>query len=488
MQRVEQSPFQHVSKQRTMRLAWFVLIVAFILSCVLLMTFGLTAWRYLTYATVEPDDSVLINRAPEIDVAQEWVLLRSKGRARFQRTEGQEALSAGDEVLISSTAGYGQVATMQLFDQTNLDLWAGADVSIERMQVSRWNNNEQTIALRQHGGYVRYDLLNTNQPYQDKTFTVFLGEAAVELESGGSYSIDVAPPQRRVLLSDPFAPEPVVSDVAVRSGLAYVHGTDGRVVRLIAGSRIKIDPTGSPGLPVPARWELIEDGNFNEYDEQAYNNTTVPSTSQPALLRADTWQVYGAPLNPDASGFFKLFPTCWPPDANINCDPKERRNIAGFVRSGSQTSFTTGIRQELGNDQRGVDVSEYRSLTFSAWVRVLGQSLPLAGEQGTQCPLMVRFRAKRTSLVDAEHERVLCVYTARPEQSEQLATWPDVVRYIPVEHYKWYRLTIELRDPEWFPDYYCLTNIEIYANGHDYDSRVADISLIGSQYPSANWR
>jgi hypothetical protein len=80
------------------------------------------------------------------------------------------------------------------------------------------------------------------------------------------------------------------------------------------------------------------------------------------------------------------------------------------------------------------------------------------------------------------------VYTARPEQSEQLATWPDVVRYIPVERYKWYRLTIELRDPEWFPDYYCLTNIEIYANGHDYDSRVADISLIGSQYPSANWR
>ncbi|MCG8349321.1 MAG: hypothetical protein MI924_16255 [Chloroflexales bacterium] len=486
MQRVEQSPFRHMSRQRTMRLAWFVLIIAFILSCALLITFTLIVWRYVNYATVEPNGSVLINRAPELDVAQEWVLLRSKGRARFQRAEGQEALNAGDEVLISSTAGYGQVATIQLFDQTNLDLWAGADVSLDQMQVSRWNNNEQTIVLRQHGGYVRYDLLNTNQPYQNKSFIVLLGEAAVELEAGGSYSIEVMTPQRRVLFSDPSAPEPVISDVAVRSGLAYVHGKDGRIVSLLEGSRVTIDPTGGPGLAVPARWELIKDGNFDEHDEQAYNNTTIPPSIQPALLRADTWQVYGAPLNPDASGFFKLFPTCWPLDVNTNCDPKERRNIAGFVRSGSQTSFTTGIRQELGSDQKGVDVSEYRSLTFSAWVRVLDQSLPLAGEQGTQCPLMVRFRAKRNNLVDPEHERVLCIYTAKPDQTEQLVTWPDVVQYIPVEHYKWHRLTIELRDPEWFPDYYCLTDIEIYANGHDYDSRVADISLIGSQYPPAN--
>ncbi len=482
MQGVEQAPALHrTGQQRTRLLAWLVLLVSFCLFCALIVAAGYTTWHYQTYATIEPPGTALINRTTGLVGAEEWVVWKPKGRTIFQQARSAEALSEGDEVRISNTAGYGQIATIRLFDQSTLDLWPGADIVLEQLRVSRWNQREQQVVLRHIGGYVRYDLRN-DQPFQQVTYTVHVGSAKVVLAPGGSYSIAVMPPERRVVMADSSLPTPIVSDIAVRTGIAYVYGADGREVRLLAGLRVEVDPAGVPGLPVPARWELIRDGNFDEYDEQVYNNTTIPLSEQPTLPRARTWEVFGEPLDTDVPGVFKLFQVCRPPRTTQDCDSREWRNAAGFIRTGNQTRpFRTGIRQYLGVNEQGIDISEYRSLVFSAWVRVLHQSIPLAGIQGSECPMMVRFFAKRNSPTDPEHQRVLCIYYADPNTSAQLFVWPGV-QYIPVNGTGWYPVKIELRDQEWLQDYYYLSRIEIYANGHDYDSRVTDISLIGSQY------
>lgn len=465
---------QRANPRHVERLAWLVLLVAFGLFCSVTIASGYLFLRYRAQA-METHTSALIARAPT-----EWISWKRKDRIAFERpVEGieQTVMPEGSEVRIDRSAGYGQAATIRLFDESTLDLWPGADLRLETVQTSRWNNRTQQVILHQYDGYVRYDLRD-DQLYEHVNYRVVIGETTVELAPGGSYSIEIVPSDRRVHLADTTLPAPSFIDVAVRSGIAEVHGR-GRTVRLAAGQRVEVDPTGLPSLPVPARWELIRDGSFNQYSEEEYNNTTI--TDQPALPRARTWQVRSNPADPEATpnGFFTIARGCPPPDPTTDCDPRTWRNAAGFMRTGGQTkSFITGVRQLLGPKQEGVDISEYRSLVFSAWVRVLYQSIDLAGERGTECPIMIRFMAKRNHPSDPEEYRFVCVYSSK-ESGQQPVRDPNVA-YYRVAPFEWYHLQIELRDEAWLPDFRYLRYIDIYANGHDYNSRVTEVSLIGS--------
>jgi hypothetical protein len=136
--------------------------------------------------------------------------------------------------------------------------------------------------------------------------------------------------------------------------------------------------------------------------------------------------------------------------------------------------------QMLGADGQGIDISEYRSLVFSIWVRVLHQSIELAGDKGTECPVMVRFIVKQSSPSDAEQEHVICFYS-----SEDPAAEPErnpAITYYRVEPGAWYPFVIDLRTEKWLPEARYIQSIAIYANGHDYTSQVTDVSLIGSHY------
>jgi hypothetical protein len=55
------------------------------------------------------------------------------------------------------------------------------------------------------------------------------------------------------------------------------------------------------------------------------------------------------------------------------------------------------------------------------------------------------------------------------------------VLYYQVPKATWKSFKFNLRDPQWLPDYRYLQAIQIYANGHDYNSLVADVSLVGEQ-------
>ncbi|MCX7860929.1 MAG: hypothetical protein N2385_12615, partial [Chloroflexus sp.] len=332
------------------------------------------------------------------------------------------------------------------------------------------------VTLEQTGGYVRYDLRD-GQPFQTVRFTVLLGDAQVELLAGGSYSIGLYPPERRVIRID--GRPALVADIAVRSGSAIVTGVVGQPVRLVAGQRIEVDPSGLPGLPVPARWELIRDGGFSLFSEAEYNNTT--RADDPTLPRATTWQVSGTPNLPlPERGFFRLAMVCQPPSDSSNCPPEYRRTAAWFYRTGRQVNgFVTSIRQLLGVQGAGVDVSEFRSLVFSLWARIDYQSLPAAGDRGTECPVMIRIVARRSSPADPDEERVVCIYTAASD--DELRVRADGVFYQRIEPATWAQFRVDLRAEGWLPDYRYLRSVEIYANGHDYDARVTDVSLVGAQ-------
>jgi hypothetical protein len=458
------------NQRQTLNLAWLTML-GFCLLFLLLLGGALSAvYRYYRTATIPQDAALVVRGLPE------WVAWQPVGRTIFQGVADGQAIREGDVVRVAATAGYGQVASLVLPDESQVDLWAGAELALHTLRTTRWNTDTFHVDFYQFSGYARYDLA-ADQLAHEVDFRVQLGAAVVELMPGGSYSIDLRRPERQVAMLHERVP--LVADVAVRSGSLAVLGSNGERVIVGPRQRVEIDPAGIPGPPVPARWELIVDGGFSQYTEQEYNNTTLQDN--PTVRRASTWQVSGTPTLPDDQrGFFRLSPICRPPDVTNICALEERRTAAWFYRTGGQTQgFATFITQQLGAEGTGLDISEYRSLQFSLWTRILYQSLPDVGDRGTECPVMIRITGRRESPADPDTERVVCVYTDIDDEEPRVKS--DEVIYILVERSAWTPITIDLRAEEWLPDFRYLRRVQIYANGHDYDARVADVSLIGEQ-------
>ncbi|MFV9507334.1 MAG: hypothetical protein AB4911_22510 [Oscillochloridaceae bacterium umkhey_bin13] len=460
-----------LAQRRTLRLAWVTLLFFFALFVVIIAWAGL-AVRNVYQTAMQPvaAGATLVVRAPAETLA--W---RPADRTIYQGVLEGQTLVEGDSVRAAAAAGFGQVASLRLFDESQLDLWAGSEVTLDALRTSRWHNGRLEIAVRQHAGYVRYDL-SADPPFEQTSFRVRLGDAVALLTPGGSYSIDLRNPERNVQLAN--ATTALEADVAVRTGRAILIGPNGTTTELGPRKRARVDAAGTPGLAVPARWELIRDGGFSQFNEVEYNNTTL---ADPILSRSQFWQVYSGPALPaEQQGFFRLAQTCRPPNPAPACHPAERRTAAWFYRPGQQTSsFTTGIKQELGPNGEGIDISEFRTLTFGLWANVLYQSLSDTGDRGVECPVMIRLVAKRSHPSDPEEQRDFCVYVDEDGVPPSVAE-PGMV-YLPVPRAEWARISFDLREPGLLPDYRYLRRIQIFAQGHDYDSRVSEISLVGEQ-------
>ncbi len=469
MQQIEPAPAARAAdQQRTLRLAWLSLLGFFLVFAVLLGSAGLAVRNLYRTATLA-HGATLFLRGPAEAIA--W---RPADRTIFQGSAEQQALAQGDTLRIATSAGYGQVASMRLFEDSQIDLWASAEVTLDVLRTSRWHSDTLEVELTQRGGYMRYDI-KPNLPYASTSYRVRIGDATLALSPGGSYSIEMRTPR---IVERPDGGNELVSDVAVRSGAAVIYGANGSSMALRARERALVDAAGNPGLAVPARWELISDGGFSQYSELEYNNTTSTDLTLP---RSSTWQVYGIPaLPPENRGLFRLSQICRPPIVNNDCEAADRRTAAWLYRAGQQTTgFTTGVRQELGPQGEGLDISEFRALQLSLYARVIFQSLRDAGDRGSECPVMVRLLAKRFSPADPEEERVICIYVDEDGQPSSVEEPGVVYRAIP--RAEWSQISFDLRDPAWLSDYRYLRSIQIYANGHDYDARVAEISLVGAQ-------
>ncbi len=461
-----------LAQQRTLRIAWTTLF-GFLFIFLSLVAWAIYAGWQFHQSAVIPRDAVVIVRG-----SAEWISWQPANRSVFQGVSDQQVIRAGDSVRVVTKAGYGQIASIRLFDESQIDLWAGADLRIETLETSRWSGLRQQVTIYQNGGYVRYDL-RAGQPYQQVRFRVIAGTTTIDLTPGGSYSVDLRPSERSIAALPGTEIAPFVTDIAVRSGTLTIQPPNASGMVLGTRQRVLIDPSGRPSLPVPARWELIRDGGFSQFSEAEYNNTTLSNETE--LTRSSTWQVYSGPALPlEQQGFFRLSPICRPPLVDQRCAPSEQRIAAWFYRAGGQTTgFITGIKQQLGYDGSGVDISEYRRLTFSLWTRILDQSLEDVGDRGSECPIMIRFLAREESPDDPDLERVVCLYTDANDLPPRVQA--QDVHYYRLQKAEWTHFSINLRDEPWLPNHRYLQGVQIYANGHDYNALVAEVSLIGEQ-------
>ena len=479
----EQAPTIGSTRRRTRpeTSAWLILTTFFLIFCVIVASAGLAGWGYYTGAMERVEGGLIRVHA------RAGVTYQARDSAKKVTPDVPCAdnpagiidvcvpLNEGDHVQAVPDAGYGQVASIKLPDQTQVDMWAhptGADLTLQKYAVSRWSTRRQIVEFKQSAGYARYDIPSKDlSQYDDVLYSVIISKTNavhLSLAPGGSYSINVPHAEDDRLVTRTDLGAPLLAEVAVRAGSVDVR-TAGGVVTAHPGEKIQVDTTGIASVAMPARWELIRNGKLVDWADAAPSDTS------------GAWTVGTIPTDNTATeqeqvGTFSIKHRCGPITTN-KCTTVT--NVGQFSRQGGQSkSFAIKIAQPLD-----VDVSEYPSLQLHAWVRVAEQSIAKAGEQGTECPMTIRLTYKQKLPSDNEQNRYFCIYV-----DETAADLPKDQKgsefiYTPVHQNQWYNLKYELRNYESLKDSYYLQSVTIYANGHDYLSEITDISLLARQQP-----
>ncbi len=450
--------------------AWVVLTAFFVASVILMAWLVQLAWHGYVGAMSSQDGAMLRGHVRSGVLLQEprsltsHTIERLPGAVDLCQNESDicAPLTIGDRIKTLPAAGYGPVASLVLPDTTHIQLWsqgAGSDIVYHIFQASRWSHRRQVVNLIQNAGYARYDIAKF-QPFASVEYSVTLAnQVTVWMTPGGSYSINVVP-------DDAALHNPVQFEIAVRSGNATVQRgtvTEG----LTTGQIVEVSDTNQIRKVRTATWQLIRDPQWkavvNELrDDDRYNWRKFYRADAPNLSKFEQ------------NGKLEVSLGCRPERPDF-CSADDQVRILRLRREGNQIRpFAVGIDQTLD-----VDVSEYTSLRLTAWVRVLTQTVPLAGIAGSECPIMFKLIFKTISPADKQQERTFCLYAFKSTQS--LVQDSGEIRYRALPPFQWYRLDVDLREDEFLRYAHYLQSIRIEARGHDYLSEITDLNLIGRQ-------
>ena len=224
------------------RLAWAIIIGAFLVFCVLMVGLCYGIWRVKAFAQSQPaKPATLQNVVSGVDILR-------KGLAQYELPSPPETvLFEGDTVRVSPSAPPGKAATITLFDGSSIDLWAGTTITLDKVQTTRFSTRNQQVAIRLQQGLIRLELApRATQQYQDVEYNVLVEHAGQPLEQanldlGGIYRVrilDAALPtttaSERVALGSRIETEYVAEKGGLTLGIAQQH------TRINAGYRTRI--------------------------------------------------------------------------------------------------------------------------------------------------------------------------------------------------------------------------------------------------------
>lgn len=459
------------------RLAWWLIIGAFLLFCLLMIGLCYGAWRIKAFAQSQPaEPATLQNLVSGVDILR-------KGLAQYELpTPPETLLFEGDAVRVPADVPPGIAATITLFDDSTIELWPGSTIILEKVQTTRFSTRNQQVAIRLKEGLMRLRLApRATQQYQDVQYTVLvehpgqpLEQAALDLD--GTYRVRVlaatAPTtsaSERVTLGTRIETEYVVE----KGGMAVGFGQQN--TRISAGYRSRVS-AGQLGAPLAAEWQFMRDGTFTQFTEREYNNNTVP-LSVTDVVRADTWRVYGDP-SPGATrdGYFYIVSGCAQRNStDANTCARPLLNVAQFNRDKDPTvedhpeSFKTAITQTLN-----LDITPYSSLQITFDGRIYAQSLNKAGFIGEECALGIEIHFTSTSNVPGLH--TYCFYARNEPNEPGTESNKDYItsKFIPLR--QWQSLTLDLNAIK--TKMRRIDYVTFYGNGHDYISEIANVQLV----------
>jgi hypothetical protein len=306
-------------------------------------------------------------------------------------------------------------AELQLFDDSTIEMLGGATLELSRMEVGRFIS-QHAVLLTQTSGPVQYQT--------GDAVDVQAPNALIHLAAHGDYTVWLDGDTTRVM---------------VYAGEARVVQGNGNSMTVPESRRVEIGPSGQLSTVQPLQMELLgSNHDFNQHEQG--------------------WQALDVTQANDVNGSRSWVDG---PDAGTTALRVQRTSV-------KQEHGETGLVQPLN-----WNVSGFRHLWLQAWVRVDYADLSGGGTFGSEYPMM--FRIKYEGPTEGSFiPWSVGTYYANPENRP---IPPSTAVLWPQGEWKLYRQDLMDTDPSSVP--YRLLEFAVMGQGHSYDARVADISLIG---------
>lgn len=405
------------------KLAWSVMLVAFAVFMVLLISVPLGGHWYLQHATVAQLATVQGTSGKtliEDGGTRANPVAIEAGRAQPDVREGS-VLRADDSQ-----------AVIFFWDRSSLTVFPNTTVTINEMRRPRFGYSDQPsrIALTVHNGRVRAQVsprAGRAMEWVVNTPQALAPHGGILLEPG-SYAIEAMPD---------------LTHVSVRSGAAQVSGQTGKTVRLREAERAEIALGAEAVGPLAANRNLLVNSDFQ-------NPEHASPISQGDLVSG--WQVWS-----DQGG------DGGDVDGTAEVVTLGTTRAVHLVRSGSNNNHgETGIVQEVNKL-----VEDYLSLLLRFDVRLVHQSLSGGGEQSSEFPLIVRVDYTDQN-GDLQHW--IHGFYYQNESGYNIINGEEIPRDVPFR----FEVNLEkvLNNPR------TIERVQFYASGWDWNVYVSEVELV----------
>jgi hypothetical protein len=418
-------------RQNPERMAWTVLLSAFVVFCLLAVGVPLLTRSYLVHAT-QPLHS--------------WVSAQ-RGTVRVERSGSNRADAASLDDLAPLEVFKGDGIRTSQLDEGLLRFERGSDEDQETLtSVVIYDNSDVVLTdafsprfglssgphralLHMNDGRARIDV-NPSSDGRPVNVEVHTQHANIELGEG-SYALDVTSQQ---------------TVATVRQGTAIVYSA-GEQLELSDEQRAVVASSGELGGPLPAGRNLIVNGDFSDGIDAGW--VVITNSSD------DSARVVGETDN-------------------------DGQPVANFQHEQAQPS-EIGLLQTLNRN-----VKDLESLILHLKVRVDFHSLPVCGSLGSECPVMVRIDYRDAAGNPQQWVKGFYAFEDPAiTQPYYCTTCPDPSsgNHDKVAEQTWFLYDspnlMEVLPPERRPAF--IQSVRVYASGHSYDSMVTDVELLAQE-------
>jgi hypothetical protein len=313
--------------------AWIVLVIAFGIFCLLLVSIPLGVRSYV-YNARTPQTTVVTS-------INGTVLAKPSGAAPLAVLRGNQAEI--DASTIISTDADSQAALI-FFDESTITMYGDTTLFLHQATQPRFRLSPESdiIEVEIVKGRIRA-ALSDSRP--DRSFTITVPQGQILLLAQGSYAVEVDNNEVQV---------------TVRDGLAEVSA-QGQNVRITDGQLSTIDYGQPPSAATEAEQDLIVNGDFREG-------------------LSDSWrtEVFVPPNSTDVVS------------ATVQVERIDDSSALIFSSDGEDNIHTDAAIEQILDK----DVRDFQSLRITADILLEHQSLPGGGWQGTEYPVMIKLSYK----------------------------------------------------------------------------------------------
>jgi len=361
--------------------------------------------------------SVEYVRTAEVDQGAQVTASRGQVVVVLPGSSERTLLGSRTELGVGTTvvADRAVSADLSLFDGSTVRLLGGSSLELTRMEIGRFIN-QHSLMLVQASGPIRYA---TSSGPMD----IAVPHGRVQLGAHGDYTVWLDGDLTRVL---------------VYGGEARLTGANAVTTSVADGKMGVIDAQGGTSVG-DRRIALLKDGDFAQHDQD--------------------WQPLDKPnsaLDVNGTRLWVSGPTDGTTTLRV-----DRESVKG-------EHGETGLIQKLDRD-----VSGFRHLWLTAIVRVDYADLSGGGTLGTEYPMMLNLDYEGPGENSLNPWAVGFFYSNpdnRPVPEYIGMPWPQG---------EWRQYAVDLMQTETSKIPYRLLRLTVMGQGHSYDARIAQISLVG---------